>query len=466
MKKLLISIAVGSALLIACPPGMAADNAPPKKEEFLTLEEFVRKAAKSDTEFEAILIEELRLKYTRRLALPAPDLVLSVRQEHNVLLYDDDREEPATRVGLSKLFPISGTELSAEFSATPSSTSDTHNSEITFSISQPIARNAFGRTTRLLDRIVGLENDIARHQIVEAYEDYLASIMIAYHSWQECWQNLQIGRSSYEENLKLLENVKKRQANQIAKPIDVNKVTLQVLAKQEMLIVHEEDYKKELTAIRTILRHNGGTELIPRDDGTPPPGDIVFQKAFTAFLSDSRTFRILELLENKSSLEVDREADDLLPSIDLVAGTSSRGEEYDLDSSDETVFIGIDMEWPFPNSVKRAELENARITLRRAEIDRESARYRLHTGIKSLFHELRKEKRLIEVAAKKIELAKSILKDETENYSFGKVTLNDYISAVNTLDSQRFNRIQHEARYRKLMTEWKRLTDRLITKPK
>jgi len=49
--------------------------------------------------------------------------------------------------------------------------------------------------------------------------------------------------------------------------------------------------------------------------------------------------------------------------------------------------------------------------------------------------------RLVEVATEKIELAEAILKDEEENYSFGKVTLNDYISAVNTLDTQRFNRV-------------------------
>ena len=344
-------------------------------------------------------------------------------------------------------------------------TSNTNTGTIGLSIGQPIARNAFGKATRLLDRITGIENDVARHQIVEAYEDYMASIMTSYHGWHEAWQNLEIGRSSYRENLKLLDNIKERQKNQIAKTIDVNKVALQVLAKQEKLIEMEEDYKKRLTTIQSVVRHDGKAELVPRDDGAFERGDINFQEAFGEFLVDSRTFKVLELLEKQSSLEVDREADDLLPSIDLVAGVSSRGDEYDLDSSDEMMFVGLEMEWPFPNSVERAELKTAKITLRTAKIDRENARHRLYDGIKSLFFEIRKEKRLIEVAAEKIELAESILKDETENYSFGRVTLNDYISAVNALDSHRFNRVLHEARYRKLMAEWKRLTDRLVQKP-
>jgi len=59
-------------------------------------------------------------------------------------------------------------------------------------------------------------------------------------------------------------------------------------------------------------------------------------------------------------------------------------------------------------------------------------------------------------------LAEAILEDERENYSFGRVTLNDYIQAVNNLDSNRFNKVLHESLYRKLKVEWLRLTDRLV----
>ena len=42
---------------------------------------------------------------------------------------------------------------------------------------------------------------------------------------------------------------------------------------------------------------------------------VVFESDYDLFKKESRTFHILELLENKSSLQVDLEADDLLPSI-------------------------------------------------------------------------------------------------------------------------------------------------------
>ena len=68
------------------------------------------------------------------------------------------------------------------------------------------------------------------------------------------------------------------------------------------------------------------------------------------------------------------------------------------------------------------------------------------------------------IAKEKIGLAKSILEDETENYSFGKVSLNDYIDAVNVLDSNRFNEILHDVQYKKYIVEWLRITDRLVSR--
>jgi len=56
----------------------------------------------------------------------------------------------------------------------------------------------------------------------------------------------------------------------------------------------------------------------------------------------------------------------------------------------------------------------------------------------------------------------AVLEDETENYSFGKVSLNDYISAVNVLDSHKFNQIEHDVQYRKSIIELLRLTDQLV----
>ncbi|MCK4936530.1 MAG: hypothetical protein KAR84_06730 [Elusimicrobiales bacterium] len=209
-----------------------AENKSAKSRTTLTMEEFIKTAVKNDESFEEILAAQLALKYSKDLALPAKDLILSVKGQ-NEFYINQDRSDPGIAVSLSKLFPYAGSEISAEYSATPYSNSKGVSSAISFYFSQPIAKNAFGKAVGLQDKITGVETKIAAYQITEAYEDYLASIIVVYYNWYSAFENLKIGNSSYEQSMKLLENIKKRRKSSVALAIDVNKVKIQVLGKKE-----------------------------------------------------------------------------------------------------------------------------------------------------------------------------------------------------------------------------------------
>ncbi len=430
-------------------------------EEVLPFKEFIRLATTNDTEFEQILIDELTLTYQKALQIPAKDLVFSVKQQHEMYL-SQNRESPDTTLGLSKLFPYTGTELSLSYEVGSSIGSSSESSEISFSIAQPIAENAFGRSTRLLDKIVGLEVDIARHQIIEAYEDYLATIMTVYYTWYEDYQNLIIARSSYKENLKLLDNIKERQKENVALPVDVNKVQLQLLSKKEKLIELEEKYKNSFNVVKRVVRRTGEKTFIPKEPFKYTSLEKGFEYNFEKFTEESRTFEILKKLERKSSFQVDRDADDLLPSIDFLVGYKVAGEKYMIEEEDNMLFAGISIEWPFSDQVEKAEYEVSKIEDRKTNLSTKNTYYKLHSQLSNLYLEIKKEEELIGIADEKIRLAQEILEDESENYSFGKITLNDYIQAVNDLDTARFNKIFHESEYKKLLIEWLRLTDELV----
>lgn len=459
MRKTGLSIVCGVLLWTVCGalPAVSAADAP-----VLSIDEFITLATTNDTEFEAILIDELTLKYQKDLRLPARDLVLSVKQQHE-FYPSQDRDSPDTTVGLSKLFPYTGTEAEVSYEAGASLGSARESGELSFSIAQPIAENAFGRSTRLLDKIVGLEVDVARHQITEAYEDYLAAIMTAYYDWYADYENYQISQSSYQENLKLLDNMYERQNQKIALPIDVNKVKLQVLSRQERMIEFEERYRNSTNVIARIIRRTEDFHFIPAEP--PAAADLAgeFKGRFQVFYDSSRTFSILDKLEDLSSLEVARDADDLLPSINLIAGYTVSGDDYGIDDEDNMVYAGIELEWPFGDQVEKAEYEVSQIRDDRQKLITTNTYYRIFTQLQNLDLQIEREKKLGKIADERISLAVSILKDETENYSFGKVTLNDYIQAFNDLDNNRFNKIERDITYRKLLVEWLRLTDRLVS---
>lgn len=448
------------AIVLLCVTGTQAQNT---NEKILTLDEYIQQATKNDTEFEAILIDEMPLQYRKDLNLPARDIVLEIAGEYDYFL-SQGRDEPEESVSLSKLFPLSGTELTAEYSTSPSFSRPTNSSDFTLTVSQPIAENAFGKATRLQDKIIGVEIDVIKHQVVEAYEDYLAAIITAYFNWYEAYENLKIGESSYQANLKLMENIKDRQKSSIALPIDVNKINLQVLAKKETLINLREKYQNALNFIEQSLRYQGEEVLTPQSTGQYTEANIVFEKDFKDFKDHSRTYRILNLLEEKSLFEVEKNANELLPSIDLILGYNVDGSNFEITNEDNMAFAGISMEWPILDQVKRAEHEISKITLDQQKLATTNTHYKLYTEMKDLFQTMNREEQLGKVAEEKIGLAQSVLDDETENYSFGKVTINDYIQAVNVLDSNRFNQVLHNAQYQKLAVEWLRITDRLISR--
>ncbi|HSA30458.1 MAG TPA: TolC family protein [Candidatus Omnitrophota bacterium] len=428
----------------------------------LSIEEFVSLALANDAVFEEILIDELKLQYEKGLRMPARDLVASVKMQHNAYL-SVDRNEPDAEISLSKLFPYTGTEVSAGYDNTTRFSSSDSASEFTAQISQPIGQNAFGRSNRLLDKIIGLEVDVARHQVVEAYEDYLASTLVVYYNWYQAFENLSIAKSSYAENLKLLDSMQERQKQHIARAVDVNKISLQVLAKKEQLVEAQQEYDDAENLIIKAIRYKGNDALVPKDPVLFSDISVSFEKDYAVFQDSSRTWKVLDLLERKSGLQVEREANDLIPSINLLFGYTVQGEDAEIKNEEELIFAGISMEWPFPDQVDRAEHEVALINEKRQGLVTDNTRYRLYTLIKNLTHQIRREEELVRIASEKIELARSIVKDEAENYSFGKITLNDYISAVNVLDNNRFTKVSHDMQLRRLLVEWLRITDQLVT---
>ena len=426
----------------------------------ITIEEFIKLACQKDTHFERILIDELKLKYRKAIDLPAKDLVISIENQH-IFLFNPDEQDSENSISLSKLFPYTGTEFEAEYSSQVSTATRNVTSDFTLEISQALAQNAFGRNTRLLDKIIGIEIDVARYQIAEAYEDYLASLIKLYYDWYSAYANLKTAQNSYNENLKLLENIKERERNKIALPLDVNKISLQVLAKKENLITRQNQYNDYLNKIKEALRYEDDIQLEPQESSLYADLNIDFANKYEIFKTSSRTAQVLKLLEDKSSLEVDEYADELLPSINLLLGYTLEGSGHSIESKN-SAYAGISVEWPLPGQVERAEYETSKIELRKTKLSSETTHSRLYTDLKNLNNQMRREKELITVAEEKIKLAEAIVKDEKENYSLGRSTLNDLIDEVNKLEDNKFNKITHNIQLRKLIVEWLRLSDALI----
>jgi len=426
----------------------------------LPLKDFIEQATRNDVAFEAILIDRLALKYRRDILLPDSDVIMDVKYQHNFYL-NQNRSEPESTISLSKLFPYNGTEVSLSYSKSSSQFTINDSSSLEFLISQPIAKNAFGKGTRLQDKIIGIENDISRYQIIEAYEDYLASLTSAYYNWYSAYENLKVGHSSYSSNQKLLKNILDRQRQKIALPIDVNKMKLLLIGKKENLIVLQEVYDSYSNLIFKAIRHTSAIPLIPVKPERPA-STVKFDTDYKNFTLNSRTYKALRLLEQQGSLEVTKAADDLLPSTNLLLGYKLEGKDWGIRDQERSYFAGISLSWPIGRSVDKAKQHITQIEQKKTLLSNQNKYEDLRVNLKNLYIQIKREQKLITIAKKKITFSESILKDEAENYSFGKVTLNDYIVAVNRVDDNHFSYTDHTVKLNKLLIEWLRLTDRLV----
>jgi outer membrane protein TolC len=429
----------------------------------LKLADYIKEACARDTVFQEILTDELALKYKKAISLPSKDLVLSLKNQYDFLV-DYDEKDSENTLSLSKLFPFTATEIEAEYSNSLSTSTHKVTSQFTAEISQPIAEDAFGRNTRLLDKITGIEIDVAKYQIVEAYEDYLATLIQLYYDWYSAYENLKTGQNSYNENKKLLDNIREREKNKIALPIDVNKINLQVQSKRENLVSLEEQYREYLNLIKQAIRHEGSTDPKPRDSSLYKKPAIDFEAEYETFKEKSRTSLVLKLLDEKSVVEVDKYADELLPSIDLFAGYTLEGSRYDFKSNEQFFYAGASVDWPFPGQVELGNYRTSKISSRKRKLTSSNTHVQLYTDFKNLDIQIKREKELIGIAAEKIKLAEAIVRDETENYSLGRSTLNDLIDEINKLEDNKFSKISHEIQMKKLIIEWLRITDSLIKK--
>lgn len=433
------------------------------KSKIISLKKFIRLACNNDSKFEEILIDSYYLKYKKDIDLPVKDLVMSLTSQYNFALNKDNNNNSESEVTLSKLFPETGTEVSASYNIVPNSLDDSKVSTFTTLISQPIAQNAFGKANRLKEKVSEVEIDITKYQIIEAYEDYLASLINIYYNWYYNYSNMKTAENTYNEYNKLLKNIKKRKKYSIAYQLDVDKIKLQVIEKQENYITLKNSFDNNTLIIRQAIKHFNNEIIIPEFSNYLNKS-INYKYEYEYFKKFSRTYTILKYFEKKDFLNNKINTNNLLPSINLLFGYNKTGTGYQVNDSNDYYFTGFSFDYSFGQQKNKAYNEISKIDLKKRKLVNLNIKNQLQVDIKNLYDQVLVEKKLIDSAKQKIYLGKRILKEESKNYKQARLSLNDLIQVINNLENYKFNKISHEVKLNTLNIEWLRLNDKLVIK--
>lgn len=452
-------VTAATATILLC----LAAPAPLQAANELSLDEYIKLATERNRNFERILLDELPLHYQRVLDLPAEDFMLAVKSEYSLRL-GSSVNHTATELALEKLFPATGTRISTGYTSGYNSSDKSETSSFTLAVVQPVARNAFGHANRLLGSISSTATDIARYQVAEAYEDYLAGVIGIYYDWYAAYRNLETARAAYEETGKLLDNIREKERYHIALPLDVNKIRIQALGRRETVLEMRDKFLALSDLVAEAIRDEGNAPYLPvaPDGRNSLKNPSSLQAELATFRHSSRTSSILALLEQKAGLSEAESARKLLPSINLRAGFSSTGDGHLLNDATEELFAGAEILWPLPGTQEKAEYEIARITSLQTGVDNENRKLALETSLKNLYRSIENQKRLITVAEQKVKISRAIVEDEMKEYRLGRTELNDLLDETNRLEDHRLTLIRRQIELEKMLIEWQRLTDTLV----
>lgn len=475
---LLALSAVPVVTLTKPSPSAESTNAPKeqnsKKGEALTLSQFVTKVSKKDPSFAHILVDAFKLKYQKDLQLPARDLVFSITGQYNVYMpTSDDKTEPSPQgsISLNKIFPSSGTSVSAGYNIKQNYNNFGiwKQSSLSVSLSQDIARNAFGRLTRAKERKIEIENELARHQIVEAYEDYLAQLMITYLEWYAAYRNHRTARAQLSYNKDLLSLIQKKKRFGVARIEDVHKMELEVVKAKEELSRTRDELDKKGRKITLLMDRSWARApkegIWPQDPNyrheakkLPASGQL------PSWLKKRRTFAIMQKLEQKGIVAQEIADRNLLPSASLFAGYSSYGRDYNLQQAEHMAYFGLSADLSWGRQQERAQQQIRKLELRQQRLKKEKKLLNWRIDIYNLRQSLEHMQEIIKLARQRYQLAQQILREEKKKFSIGRSPLSELIQVKNQAESAHYHWISQKITYQIYLLEWRRLTDSLVQK--
>ncbi len=435
------------------------------KAQPIAIEDFIRAVCQHDQQFQVILSEALVQQYQAALAVPSDQLLLSAGANYHLNLMVNDEDESDASLQLEGLLAQTGTQVTASLNYGSDNILDQSITTASFSVAQPFLNNAFGHTHRLLTKVKGLEVELATYQVLEAYEDYLAQLMDLYYAWVAQWAQVEAERKILSQQERLLRNIQDRFQHKIADQLDVNKIKLQVLGSREVLLSREQDLQTLLKTIRRYTGWSGPLNKMPATILPYRPLPDSFETAFARVKVHSRSFAILNKIIEKNGLEARVWAEDLMPSAQLKLGLRTEGEKQLTDRRQEWR-AGVEVRYDFLDQQPRLKQALAQAQKKQNTLKKEALEQHLQDQMESLFTAMTYGQKRLTLLDQQIALNEKVLAQEERHYLQGRAELNDVISASRELADNRFAKIDLAMQVNRLLIEWLRLTDQLVTKNK
>ncbi|HEQ71360.1 MAG TPA: TolC family protein [Spirochaetia bacterium] len=416
--------------------------------------------------FQEILLQELTLVYDRTLSARTIQLLLAAGASYSLDLDDPEGSIAGGTLSVSGSFPETGTTVSAAWETGRGSAlaGGGQTSSLLFRVEQNVLKNAFGSADRLSNLMAGHEMTLARYQILESYEDYLAQIIMLYLDWYTAYENVTAAEFARRDASRLLELTREKQRYGVAATLDLHKSRLQLLSAEEELLDARTAYQSTRRNVARLLGLSAdGFEYVPEPVQPPAAALREIEPEQEAFRSHSRTVKILALLTEISGEELALSLDDLLPTATVYASYSlDGGNIFPSTDLSNGVTLGFSLSLPLYDPKAEATVGKNRVTQERTRLSEQNQRDELTVQLENLSARITSEQARLSLADQKLEAARLILEEERRRYEQGRVGLDNLLSAQDSFDAIRRARLKTLTALTGDYIEWRRVTDSLV----
>ncbi len=367
-----------------------------------------------------------------------------------------------------------GTDLQVDFLASrnevnPSAIDSYYRGELSFSLAQPLLRN-FGRETTEQQILFAIyDRNISVQDLRERAFQIISEVHNSYFDVQRFRADLSYRQRSVDLAKRVLAENRARVDAGVLAPVEILEAEVGLLTRERELLDAERVLGDILDRLKLLIQATEPIRVADETLGLPalePNEEQGFRTALEMRPDLLRRDREIERQELTRRLARNQ----TLPVVDIIGryGHRSLDDRYgtalgDLSSNELRNWeVGLTFSYPLGNREARNELVRSRLLLRSLEALRAQLREETRTEIRNAIRLLEVSAKRVEVTSRGVDLAEEKLRTLLKRQEVGLVTTRQVLEGEEDLAAAQTERSTSLADYNKAVTEYLRVTGRLL----
>ncbi len=335
-------------------------------------------------------------------------------------------------------------------------------SELRVSYTQPLLRNLGGVLDRVEYEVGGDAVAIAELEALEEQEEILAALAVRYLEWVFAHEHAEaLGRQRRRAE-RLVADVRARRQARLVDEVDLLRAVDYLQQLEQGLALARAHWRAQGVELAALAR----IEMTVEDDlyavRRIPPVAI----AQAELRRRSRLLETLELRQQSLRTALGASRNDRWPELNLTVAGALKQSDADwrvaIRPDRPEWLVSLQLRVPFGNSAARAQLETARLRLRRADAEARAAALRMESALERLSILIGEYEAVLAGKRAAVQRAAARAREEVAAYDRGRADLTVVLRSQNDEETAQIDYARSALAYQTLVVQYRALSDQLL----